>query len=424
MLKFTQKIHKRRIMKGATNLEQDLQAAKQATLTLALLDNARRSAVVRDMAKFLRNAKDEIIKDNAIDLRNAKNLAESMQKRLELNEKKIEAMADSLEVIAGLSDPLQRILSGWEMPSGIKIQKVSVPLGVIGVIYESRPNVTSDVSALCLKSGNVCVLKGGKEALHSNRAILQCLHNALKAHNLPLECIIMLENHDDVAEFLKQEKYIDLLIPRGGENLIRFVQEHSKIPIIKHDKGVCHLYVHSDFNEHYALSIALDSKTSYPAACNAIETLLLDNAIAKDFLPTLAKTLKQKGTTLLGDSQLAKIITIDGEADYTKEYGQNVLNLKIVGGLDEAISHINAFGSQHSDGIITNDISVAEAFLNQVQSACVYVNASTRFSDGGEFGFGAEVGISTSKLHARGPMGIESLTTYKYKITANGAVRG
>ena len=424
MLKFTQKIHKRRIMKGATNLEQDLQAAKQATLTLALLDNARRSAVVRDMAKFLRNAKDEIIKDNAIDLRNAKNLAESMQKRLELNEKKIEAMADSLEVIAGLSDPLQRILSGWEMPSGIKIQKVSVPLGVIGVIYESRPNVTSDVSALCLKSGNVCVLKGGKEALHSNRAILQCLHNALKAHNLPLECIIMLENHDDVAEFLKQEKYIDLLIPRGGENLIHFVQEHSKIPIIKHDKGVCHLYVHSDFNEHYALSIALDSKTSYPAACNAIETLLLDNAIAKDFLPTLAKAIKQKGTTLLGDSQVAKIITIDGEADYTKEYGQNVLNLKIVGGLDEAISHINAFGSQHSDGIITNDISVAEAFLNQVQSACVYVNASTRFSDGGEFGFGAEVGISTSKLHARGPMGIESLTTYKYKITANGAVRG
>ena len=411
-------------MKGATNLEQDLQAAKQATLTLALLDNARRSAVVRDMAKFLRNAKDEIIKDNAIDLRNAKNLAESMQKRLELNEKKIEAMADSLEVIAGLSDPLQRILSGWEMPSGIKIQKVSVPLGVIGVIYESRPNVTSDVSALCLKSGNVCVLKGGKEALHSNRAILQCLHNALKAHNLPLECIIMLENHDDVAEFLKQEKYIDLLIPRGGENLIHFVQEHSKIPIIKHDKGVCHLYVHSDFNEHYALSIALDSKTSYPAACNAIETLLLDNAIAKDFLPTLAKAIKQKGTTLLGDSQVAKIITIDGEADYTKEYGQNVLNLKIVGGLDEAISHINAFGSQHSDGIITNDISVAEAFLNQVQSACVYVNASTRFSDGGEFGFGAEVGISTSKLHARGPMGIESLTTYKYKITANGAVRG
>ena len=424
MLKFTQKIHKRRIMKGATNLEQDLQAAKQATLTLALLDNARRSAVVRDMAKFLRNAKDEIIKDNAIDLRNAKNLAESMQKRLELNEKKIEAMADSLEVIAGLSDPLRRILSGWEMPSGIKIQKVSVPLGVIGVIYESRPNVTSDVSALCLKSGNVCVLKGGKEALHSNRAILQCLHNALKAHNLPLECIIMLESHDDVAEFLKQEKYIDLLIPRGGENLIHFVQEHSKIPIIKHDKGVCHLYVHSDFNEHYALSIALDSKTSYPAACNAIETLLLDNAIAKDFLPTLAKAIKQKGTTLLGDSQVAKIITIDGEADYTKEYGQNVLNLKIVGGLDEAISHINAFGSQHSDGIITNDISVAEAFLNQVQSACVYVNASTRFSDGGEFGFGAEVGISTSKLHARGPMGIESLTTYKYKITANGAVRG
>lgn len=411
-------------MKDTKSLEQTLQTAKQATLTLSLLNNTTRSAVVSDMAKCLREKKREILQANAIDVQNAKSLLDSMQKRLEINEKKIEAMADSLEVIAGLSDPLNRILSGWEMPSGIKIQKVSVPLGVIGVIYESRPNVTSDVSALCLKSGNVCVLKGGKEALHSNRAILQCLHSALKEHNLPLECVIMLESHDDVAEFLAQEQYIDLLIPRGGENLVSYVQKHSTIPIIKHDKGVCHLYVHSDFNANYALKIALDSKTSYPAACNAIETLLLDSAIAKEFLPTLAKAFKQKGTTLLGDKEVAKIIAIDGDADYTKEYGQNVLNLKIVNGLDEAISHINAFGSQHSDSIITNDISVAEVFLNQVQSACVYVNASTRFSDGGEFGFGAEVGISTSKLHARGPMGIESLTTYKYKIVANGSVRG
>lgn len=411
-------------MKGAKQLEQTLAKAKQTTLTLSLLDNTKRSAVVSDMAKFLRDEKNSIMQANALDLQNAKNLSVSMQNRLELNEKKIEAMAQSLEDIAALADPLHKILSGWEMPSGIKIQKVSVPLGVIGVIYESRPNVTSDVGALCLKSGNVCVLKGGKEALHSNRAILQCLHKALGKHSLPLECIIMLESHDDVAEFLKQDKYIDLLIPRGGENLIAFVQEHSKIPIIKHDKGVCHLYVHSNFNPHYALNIAIDSKTSYAAACNAIETILLDRAIAKDFLPTLAKALKQKGTTLLGDKQVAEIIAIDGEADYTKEYGQNILNLKIINGLDEAINHINTYGSQHSDSIITNDIGVAESFLNQVQSACVYVNASTRFSDGGEFGFGAEVGISTSKIHARGPMGIESLSTYKYKIIANGAVRG
>ncbi len=406
------------------SLLQTLQNAKAATHTLSRLTLTQRNALLESMADSLLAHQEAILQANARDLANAQSLSESMQKRLKLNAHKLKSMADSLRQIAALKDPLNRILDGWEMPSGIRIQKVSVPLGVVGVIYESRPNVTSDVSALCLKSGNVCVLKGGKEALYSNAAILHALHSALKAHHLPLECINMIATHEEVAEFLRQDSYIDLLIPRGGENLIKYVQQHSTIPIIKHDKGVCHLYIHTTHDPSYIIPIVLDAKVRYPAACNAIETLLIDRAVAKEALPKIAHALKQEGTSLMGDSQVAQIITIDGEADYTREYGTNTLNIKIVADLHEAIAHINAFGSQHSDSIITSDVGVMEEFLNKIQSACVYANASTRFSDGGEFGFGAEVGISTNKLHARGPMGIESLTTYKYKITALGAIRG
>lgn len=401
-----------------------LRGAKAATQILSTLTLTQRNEVLESMASSLIGHKDEILQANACDLQNTHNLSQSLQKRLELNADKIHSMAHSLRQIATLKDPINRILEGWEMPSGIRIEKVSVPLGVVGVIYESRPNVTSDVSALCFKSGNVCVLKGGKEALHSNTAILRSLHAALEEHNLPLECINMISTHEEVAEFLRQDTYIDLLIPRGGERLIKYVQQHSTIPIIKHDKGVCHLYIHKEYNLEYATAIAIDAKVRYPAACNAIETLLVDSVVAGEVLPHIAQALRKEGTSLMGDSEVGRIIALDGEADYTQEYGTNTLNIKIVSDLYEAIDHINTFGSQHSDSIITNDIGAMETFLNNVQSACVYANASTRFSDGGEFGFGAEVGISTNKLHARGPMGIESLTTYKYKITALGAVRG
>lgn len=406
------------------SLIQTLKNAKSATHILAGSNLTKRNALLESMADSLLAHTNEILDANAQDMQNATNLSSSLQKRLDLSREKIESMADSLRHIATLKDPLNRILDGWEMPSGIRIEKVSVPLGVVGVIYESRPNVTSDVSALCLKSGNVCVLKGGKEALHSNTAILRALHEALKLHDLPLECINMIATHQEVAEFLQQDAYIDLLIPRGGENLIKYVQQHSTIPIIKHDKGVCHLYIHTNHNPAYVIPIVLDSKVRYPAACNAIETLLIDREIASNLLPSIANALKQTGTNLMGDTEVARILSLDGEANYTKEYGTNTLNLKIVENLNEAIRHINTFGSQHSDSIITNDVLAMEEFLNNVQSACVYANASTRFSDGGEFGFGAEVGISTNKLHARGPMGIESLTTYKYKISALGAIRG
>ncbi|MDD7567532.1 MAG: glutamate-5-semialdehyde dehydrogenase [Helicobacter sp.] len=405
-------------------LEQILQKAKEATVELGNLTSTQRNTILQSMAQNLIQDLPAILEANKNDLAQAHTaLQESLLKRLALDERKITNMAQSIQQIANLKDPLNRILDGWEMPSGIKIQKVSVPLGVVGVIYESRPNVTSDVSALCFKSGNVCVLKGGTEALHSNKAILSCLHKALDSHNLPRECINMLETKDDVKKFLSQDKFIDLLIPRGGEGLIRFVQEHSRIPIIKHDKGICHLYIHRAYNPDFAIRIALDSKTSYPAACNAIETLLIDREIAAAFLPKLFGVFAKANTKLLGDDEVSAIIPTKGLPEFDSEWGANVLNLKIVDDIFEAMRHINTFGSGHSDCIVTNDISAQELFLRNVQSACVYANASTRFSDGGEFGFGAEVGISTSKLHARGPMGLESLTSYKYKITAQGAIR-
>lgn len=407
-------------------MEQILRKAQKAKDILSTLGITQRDAFLRLCAQNLLRDSAKILQANKKDLASlhAQKLSESARNRLKLSESKLHAMADSLLQIASLKDPLHRILEGWEMPSGIRIQKVSVPIGVIGVIYESRPNVTSDVSALCFKSGNVCVLKGGKEALESNKAILDSLHDALRAQNLPLECINMLSTHDEVKEFLAQDRYIDLLIPRGGEGLIRFVSENSRIPLIKHDKGVCHLYINKNYSLDFALSIALDSKTSYPSACNAIETLLCDREIKEEFLPKLAHTLRESGTKLLGEDEVAEIIPIDGAPSFETEWGANVLNIKIVKNIDEAITHINTFGSGHSDSIITNDVRAQEQFLESVQSACVYANASTRFSDGGEFGFGAEVGISTSKLHARGPMGLDSLTSYKYKITALGAVRG
>lgn len=411
---------------------QDIQAmlisAKRSARILEQLSDEQRNAVLESMADEIESQCKIICEANAKDMSAAQNLPLAMRKRLELNSTKVHSMADSIRDIAKLSCSVGQVIKSWKNKAGLEITQVSVPLGVIGVIYESRPNVTSDVASLCFKSGNVCVLKGGKEAFHSNVAIHQALHKALQQHNLPKECISMLNDvsKEGILEFVKMDKYVDLLIPRGGEGLIEFVKHNATIPIIKHDKGVCHTYIHKSADLDMALNVVLNAKLSYPAACNACECILLDEVLVEGFLPKLLTKLREADVRVMFENEVWLKnwgIADDGLADFSKEWGDKILNLKVVNGIDEALEHIAHFGSAHSESIITQDEVIAQTFMREVDAACVYVNASTRFSDGGEFGFGAEVGISTSKLHARGPMGIESLLSYKYCITGNGQVR-
>lgn len=417
------------------NLQEQLQRTKASKGVLATLPHQLRASFLRNCAESLLESQSVILKANQEDLNAAKdfNLSGAMMERLELNPKKIMGMVESLRQIADFPDPLNKIMGGFTNHCGLRIEKVSVPLGVIATIYESRPNVTSDVAALCFKSGNACILKGGKEAQRSNEAIMQIFHQTLKKYGLPLDCMVLLpfmQDREELKELLAAKDSIDLVIPRGGEGLIRFVTEYAKVPVIKHDKGVCHIFAHHTCKIPESIAVIVNAKTSRPSTCNACETLLIDNVFAEEFLPQVAQALKQKGTILKGDKESCAILKsceiaceIIALEDYHKEYGENILNLRIVKGLEEALEHIEEFGSGHSEAILSEDYSTIEHFLNAVDSACVYANASTRFSDGGEFGYGAEVGISTTKIHARGPMGVESLTIYKYKVYGNGQVR-
>ena len=381
------------------------------------------------MAESLRANTMNIIEANALDMRSAEenNLAPSMKERLLLDEKRIEAMAVAIEEIAALKDPVGRVLDGWVTEAGLKIEKVSIPIGVIGIIYESRPNVTSDTAALCFKSANVCVLKGGKEAEESNRAIARTLQGVLKRNDLPEELIALLpdSSREGVAKLIKMDRYVDLIVPRGGEGLIRYVSENATVPVVKHDKGLCHTYIDKDANIENAIEIALNAKVQRPGVCNAMETLLVDRIIAPAVLPMLKEAFERAHTHLKGCDQTREWIEVDKatEEDFDTEYLANILNIRVVDGVEGAITHIVRFGSGHSEAIITENITTAERFLDSIDAAAVYVNASTRFTDGGAFGFGAEVGISTNKLHARGPMGVEGLTTYKYKIYGKGQIR-
>ena len=402
-----------------------LQSAKDAQKIIANLQDSTRNEVLCAMADEIVAQKNAIIKANAIDIKNAQDskLSAPMIERLKLDSYKIDLIAEAIRDIAGLKSPLGRTIDGWVNYKGLRIQKVSVPIGVIAMIYESRPNVTSDSFALCFKSGNVCVLKGGKEALHSNRAIVAILHSVLVRFAIPKEAICFIDNREATQTLLKCDKFIDLVIPRGGENLIKFVSENSTIPVIKHDKGVCHLYIHSDSDGISAIKIALNAKISKPSACNSIECIL----VHKDFahLADLVSALQKNGVEIRACESIAKRFALETaeDSDFYNEYNDLIVNLKCVDSLESAIAHIAKYGSSHSEAILTNDLAVAQKFANEVDSACVFVNTSTRFCDGGEFGFGAEIGISTSKLHARGPMGIESLVSYKYKIFGNGEVR-
>ena len=405
------------------------QKAKSVSSLMATMPSKTKTKLLREFADSLRENSQIIQVENQKDLTYAKenNLSTAMIDRLLLDEKRVDSMAKSIDEIASLKEPVGRVLDGWSVDSGITIHKVSVPIGVIGVIYESRPNVTSDVAALCFKSGNVAILKGGKEAFYSNSIIAKILQDVLEKNSLPKEIISLLPDSSraGVDEMLKMDRYVDLIIPRGGEALIRYVSQNSSIPVVKHDKGLCHTYIHKDADIDMAVKVSMNAKCRRVGICNAMETMLVDKDIAPKVLPLLQKEFEKFETNLKGCEKTKNIIDVEKatEEDFDTEYLANILSIKIVENEDEAITHIEKYGSGHSEAIITNNYEVGEKFLNQVDAACVYINASTQFTDGGEFGFGAEVGISTNKLHSRGPMGINDLTTYKYKIYGNGNIR-
>jgi glutamate-5-semialdehyde dehydrogenase len=411
------------------DMEKFLQEAKAASRVLNTLSGAEKNRILKEMAAALRANTMELIEANAKDMADGEKnkLSSALMDRLYLDEKRIDAMAVAIEEIAALKDPVGRVLDGWVTEDALKIEKVSIPIGVIGIIYESRPNVTSDTAALCFKSSNVCVLKGGKEAENSNRAIAKVLQATLQKNNLPRELISLIpdSSREGVAKLIKMDKYVDLIIPRGGEGLIKYVSQNATVSVVKHDKGQCHTYIDKDADIAKGIKIAINAKVQRPGVCNAMETLLVDKAIAKETLPKLKEAFDAAHTDLKGCSLTQEIITVAhaSDEDFDTEYLANILNIKVVDGVEGAIEHIVRFGSGHSEAIITENITTAETFLNGIDAAALYVNASTRFTDGGAFGFGAEVGISTNKLHARGPMGIEGLTTYKYKIYGNGQVR-
>lgn len=410
-------------------MKEFLVQAKASTQIVATLDGKRKNKILSEMAEALLARSAFIVEENAKDMQAGKSndLDAALLDRLLLDENRVGAIAQSLRDISALKEPVGRILEGWVNDDNLRIEKVSVPIGVVGVIYESRPNVTSDVAALCFKSGNVAILKGGKEAEHSNMAIAQTLQEVLVRNNLPKEIISLLpdSSREGVSKLIKEDEYVDLIVPRGGEGLIKYISRNSSVPVVKHDKGLCHTYIHADANVDKAIAIAINAKCQRPGVCNAMETLLVDKAIAKDILPKLYKRFVDAGTKLKGCAVTKQFIFIESasDEDFNTEYLANELNIRVVNSVDEAIAHITHYGSGHSEAIITENYSAAEKFLDTVDAACVYVNASTRFTDGGAFGFGAEVGISTNKLHARGPMGINELTTYKFKVYGNGQVR-
>jgi glutamate-5-semialdehyde dehydrogenase len=410
-------------------MKEFLTRAKASAQIIATLDSASKNRILDEMADALVTHSSKIIAENNKDMEAGRSngLDSALLDRLLLDEKRVADMALSLRQIAQLKEPVGRVLDGWISDDNLRIEKVSVPIGVVGVIYESRPNVTSDVGALCFKSGNVAILKGGKEAEYSNQAIAQVLQEVLEQNKLPKEIISLLpdSSREGVAELITMDKFVDLIVPRGGEALIQYISKNSSVPVVKHDKGLCHTYIHKDADIEQAIAIAINAKCQRPGVCNAMETLLVDRAIAQTALPKLYAAFNQEETQMLGDPEVQEIIEVELATieDYDTEYLANILSIKVVDGVDDAIAHITTYGSGHSEAILTENYTAAERFLDRVDAACVYVNASTRFTDGGSFGFGAEVGISTNKLHARGPMGINELTTYKFKIFGHGQVR-
>lgn len=406
------------------------QKAREAARYGARLTRPQKDKALLHMAEALVSQAERIIEENEKDLKTAKEkgLSAAMIDRLMLDEKRVQAMAKGLQEVSELNDPVGEVVKGWVRPNHLRIEKVRIPLGVIGMIYESRPNVTVDAAALCLKSGNAVVLRGGSEAIHSNLVLAEILREVLKEEGIHQDLIqvVPITDREAMKELLLQDRYIDLIIPRGGESLMKFTREHSKIPVVKHDKGVCHVFVDHNADLDIAEKIVINGKVQRPGVCNALETLLVDEKIAPVFLPRMISSLQKLGVEIRGCEKTKSIVSnikAATEEDWPTEYLDLILAVKVVKNMDEAMDHIQKYGSLHTESIVTNDEKNAERFLREMNSSAVMVNASTRFNDGGELGLGAEIGISTTKLHAFGPMGLEELTAQKYVVRGEGQVR-
>jgi glutamate-5-semialdehyde dehydrogenase len=420
-------------MAGTNNeLKNKAEAARAAALVLANLKDSRKRAALKTMAAALRANADAILKANAADVAEARRavatgkMSQAMLKRLMVDKAKIDGMAEGVESVAKLTDPVGRTLSEIEMDDGLVLEQVSCPIGVIGAIFESRPDVVPQISALCLKSGNAVILKGGSEAARTNRVLKDTLCAAAEAvPGVPAGWAQLIETRREVKNVLAMDEYIDLLVPRGSNEFVRYIQDNTRIPVLGHADGVCHVYIDKGADWNLAIAIAIDSKTQYPAACNAAETILVHKDIAAEFLPQLARALADHNVEVRGCSEsrrLAKGVKAAKPSDWDAEYLDMIVSLKVVDSIETAVCHINKHGSKHTDSIVTEAKKSAEYFFRNVDSACVFLNASTRFSDGFRFGKGAEIGISTNKTHARGPVGLEGLVIYKYLLKGSGQI--
>ncbi len=419
-------------MSPAKQLIDDLgRKAVKAAHRLAVCSTEAKNEALEAMANALEKQISDIVTANDRDMYAGKEggLSEAMLDRLKLNEKRISSMAQGLREVAALPDPVGEVIKEWTRPNGLRFRKVRVPLGVVGIIFESRPNVTADAASLCLKAGNACILRGGSEAIHSNIAIAKILNETTARHGIPDHSIQMVEvtDREVVKAMARADQYLACIVPRGGYGLIRAIQEGATVPVIKHLEGICHVYVDKDADLEMARRVTINAKCQRPGVCNAMETLLVHSDVAGEFLPPLLKDLQARKVEVRGDEHVRRIgggsVIPVTEKDFRTEWLDLILSIRIVDSLDEAVKHINTYGSHHSDSIITRDSKSAKAFLDEVDSSTVYHNASTRFTDGGEFGLGAEIGISTDRLHARGPMALEELTTYKYQVFGDGQIR-
>lgn len=414
-----------------SELTEKCSAARAASYKLASVSTPVKDAALDGIANALCDKADEILKANALDIENARKngMREAMIDRLTLTRARIEQIAEGVRRVRALDDPIGEVINMKQRPNGLMIGKKRVPMGVVAIIYEARPNVTADAAALCLKTSNACVLRGGSDAINSNTAIMRIMQEAAYSAGIPEGSLNIIEDtaRETSVELMKMNGYIDLLIPRGGKGLIKSVVENATVPVVETAAGNCHMYVADDADLDMAEKLVINAKVQRPSVCNAIETLLIDSGIAKDFVPRIFNALRDKGVEIRADEKSAalwdgKTVPVTDE-DYYTEYNDYIIAVKIVDGLDEAIAHINKYNTKHSETIVTANYNKAQRFLNEVDAAAVYVNASTRFTDGFEFGFGAEIGISTQKMHARGPMGLEALTSIKYIIYGNGQIR-